>query len=178
MKFLVVAYPEIPDADFKLIQDFRRQHDALNYKLVLPHFTLVFAVEEIAETIFLDEVKKQLAGFSGFQFTAGHASLHKDDFKNYFHAFLVPGDGYRVLVQLHDKLYSEQLSIHLRKDIPYIPHIGIGNSTEQAACEKMVEEWNARELRIRGTVKTIDVIRFDGQKIYPLEKIALSEFAS
>lgn len=42
MALLVLAYPELSKNDYDWIQDFRRKHDELYYKIVEPHFTIVF----------------------------------------------------------------------------------------------------------------------------------------
>lgn len=36
------------------------------------------------------------------------------------------GEGNDKIIKLHDELYTNILSEHLRKDIEFIPHIGIG----------------------------------------------------
>jgi hypothetical protein len=173
MTYLALAYPVLSDTDLNLIQEFRRRHDKLHYERVFPHFTLVFPADGIATDIFLLEIKRQLKEVPEFHFTVGRATIHEDDFNNYFHAFLVPSEGYKEIVNVHDKLYSKRLSDYHRKDIDYIPHIAVGNSINKSVSEEMIEEWNANEYRISGTIHTVDVAGYDGGKIYPIERIRL-----
>lgn len=47
MAYLVLAYPEITSDDFDRTQNYRRNNDKLYYKVVDPHFTIVFPVFDI-----------------------------------------------------------------------------------------------------------------------------------
>jgi hypothetical protein len=69
MKLVVIAYPELSSVDFELIQNFRRSNDPLYYHVVKPHFTLVFAMEDISEKDFQHEIKKQLSGSKTIDFS-------------------------------------------------------------------------------------------------------------
>ncbi|MCS6846165.1 MAG: hypothetical protein RMN52_00450 [Anaerolineae bacterium] len=42
MSLLVLAYPELSNADRECIRAFRERYDPLYYPVVAPHFTLVF----------------------------------------------------------------------------------------------------------------------------------------
>ena len=46
MTLVVLAYPEIAESDYERIQNFRKHHDELYYRVVEPHFTLVFPLPE------------------------------------------------------------------------------------------------------------------------------------
>jgi hypothetical protein len=62
MKLLAIAYPDISDNDFALIQNYRRDNDQLHYKIVRPHFTLVFPVADFSFADFSREIKNQIVG--------------------------------------------------------------------------------------------------------------------
>ena len=53
MSYLVIAYPELVDADFNRIQSFRATHDRLYFSLIEPHITFVFPVVDIDEDVLL-----------------------------------------------------------------------------------------------------------------------------
>jgi len=168
MKLLAVAYPELSEKDFKLIENYRREHDSL-YDIIRTHFTLVFPVRDFSEKIFAEEIKKQLQGIQAFTFTLRSATINKDAFTENYYAFLVPDEGHSNIIKLHDKLYCGRLSPYLRLDIDFIPHITIGNSTDIMACKKMVDDWNSNDFEITGKISSIDIINYE--KATTLEKI-------
>ena len=90
---------------------------------------------------------------------------------NYFHFFLIPGEGFYKIAELSDKLYSGILKSNLRLDLDYITHIGIGNSMNEYVCKKMVDDWSERNIEISGTINSIDVVGFDYNFVSPIEKI-------
>jgi 2'-5' RNA ligase len=172
MKLLAITYPELTEAGLTLIENCRKTHDHF-YEVIRPHFTLVFGVSGFSPDKFSSEIKNQLNGINSFSFSIRSAEVHKDDFTEYFHTFLVPGEGFHQLVKLHDKLYSDRLSGHHLRNIEYIPHITIGNSKDKSACEKLADEWNKEKTILRGTISMIDLISFDGITAKTFEQIKL-----
>ncbi|MBN8569182.1 MAG: 2'-5' RNA ligase family protein [Ignavibacteria bacterium] len=161
MKLLAVAYPELSEKDYDLIEKYRREHDSL-YDIIRTHFTLVFPVRDFSEKIFTEEIKKQLQGIQPFSFTLRSATINKDAFTENYYAFLVPDEGHSNIIKLHDKLYSGRLSPYHRMDIDFIPHITIGNSINISACKKMVDDWNSNDFEITGRISSIDIVNYEG----------------
>ncbi len=170
MKLLAVAYPELSEKDYNLIENYRREHDSL-YDIIRTHFTLVFPVRDFSEKIFTEEIKKQLQGIQPFTFTLRSATINKDAFTENYYAFLVPDEGHSNVIKLHDKLYSGRLSSYLRLDVDFIPHITIGNSINILACKKMVNDWNSQDFEITGKIASIDIVNYE--QATTLEKIKL-----
>ena len=164
MALLVLAYPELADSDFKLIQKFRKENDELFYQTVEPHFTLVFPVFGIEKQKFIKEIKSQSKGFKNINFIIRCSTINKDSFSEYYHAFLVPDEGYSNIVKLHDKLYSNELLENLRLDIDFVPHIGIGNNISATKCKFMVDSWNKKEFEIPGRIKELHIVDYDIEK--------------
>ncbi|MBG6129221.1 2'-5' RNA ligase [Aquimarina sp. EL_43] len=173
MAYLVLAYPEIKNADFDVIQNYRKENDQLFYHVVKPHFTIVFPVFDQTEIDFIAEIKKQAATCNSFDFVLRCATINKDAFNEYYHTFLVPDQGYSNIVKIHDKLYSGTLKENHRLDLDFIPHIGIGNSLNKLDCKKMVDEWNKDEFEIIGTVKTLTIAEYDNNNVRKVEEIKL-----
>ena len=174
MAFLVVTYPKLEQSDFDWIQEYRQQNDPRYFAIVPPHFTIVFAVSDISKEDFIAEVKKQSAGLRKFDFEIKVATINRDDSGEYYHEFLVPDAGYSNIVKIHDKLYAGELAGHLRYDIDFIPHIGIGNADAVEASKKRVDDLNARDVAIKGSVDTLDIIEYSGGPVQTIEKIQLS----
>lgn len=175
MSLLIVAYPEIEKKDFDWIQSFRRLHDERYYKLIEPHFTMVFPLFNIDEKTLIDHAGKITQRFRIFYFVLRCAQIVKDSFSDYTDLFLVPEEGYRIFVKLHDALYTGPLEKDLRLDIPFIPHLGIAGYKDPFYCKKLADEINSNNLEIIGTVSQLDLIRYEENKINMIHRIFLKE---
>jgi 2'-5' RNA ligase len=173
MAYLVLAYPELRHEDFELIQDYRKKNDELYFKIVNPHFTIVFPVFDVSQDEFINEIKQNSKDINKFDFTIRCATINKDAFNDYFHAFLVPDEGYSKFVKLHDVLYSDKLKGNLRLDLDFVPHIGIGNSKNKFSCKEMVDEWNRKEFSISGKIKYLTIVNYENDTVTKLHEIEL-----
>jgi len=173
MAYLVVAYPEIGQNNFDLIQSYRKENDELYYSVAEPHFTIVFPVFDFSESLFLEEIADRVKNIDRINFVIRCASINKDTFSEYFHTFLVPDEGNSKIVKAHDKLYSGQLKDNLRLDIDFIPHIGIGNSKDKLHCKQMVDKWNETDFEIAGIISSLTIIKYETNIVTRLKEINL-----
>ena len=173
MSLLVLAYPQLEKKDYAWIQSFRSEHDERYYNLVEPHFTIVFPTLDISEKQFISHVEKTVKKFKEFYFVLRCAQIVKDSFSDYTDLFLVPEEGYRIFVKLHDALYTEILKQELRLDIAFTPHIGIANSLDAGKCKKLADNINAKNPEIFGAINKLDVVSFDNKGIQTIKSIIL-----
>jgi hypothetical protein len=129
---LVVNYPTISKQDFEGIQNIRQRHDRLNFKAIDPHFTLVFPIADIDPEPLVSHIARLT-----------YCTNAKILLLQQFRAVLCPP-------------WST-----LRLDIPFIPHIGIGNSLDPHSCKHLVDRLNADRLEIHGRVERLDLIWSD-----------------
>ncbi|MGE5261811.1 MAG: 2'-5' RNA ligase family protein [Acidobacteriota bacterium] len=174
MTLLVLVYPELSGQDYAQIQEFRKQHDNLYYGVVEPHFTIVFAVSDWAVKPFIIEIQKQAQGLRPFDFCLRSATINKDAFNDFYHAFLVPDEGYSRIAKLHDRLYADKLFSHRRLDIDFIPHVGIGNSKDPQKCIEIAQSWNRKDFAIAGRVSVLDIVNYENKTVRTLQQISLS----
>ncbi len=174
MAYLVLAYPELTSNDFDLIQNYRRNNDELFFKVIEPHFTIVFPVLDIPQDEFIREVKDKSNGLTKFDFVIRCATINKDAFKDYYHTFLVPDEGYSRIVRLHDKFYSGKFKDNLQLGIDFIPHIGIGNSRDKFLSKKMADEWNKKDFSISGTISCLTIVKYDNSIVTNIEDIKIN----
>src|SRR5258705_13519269 len=104
MSLLVLAFTVLDPKHFDWIQSWREKNDDL-FGVVAPHFTIAFAFDDEPEEGFIKEIEDQAKGFGEIEFEIKRAMIHKDEFIDIYHQFLVPGKGYDEIVSLHDKLY-------------------------------------------------------------------------
>ena len=173
MSLLVLSYPSISQNDFNWIQKIRAKHDVLHYKIVAPHFTIVFAVDDMSRKDFIKHVKNKIKGFTKSSFVLRSAAVVKDAFSEHTHVFLVPDQGYSEIVKLHDTLYSGQLASELRPDIPFIPHITVGNSINPQFCRTLADDLNRQSITIKGRIEKLDVVQYENSRIKIIEQIKL-----
>ncbi|NMC60815.1 MAG: 2'-5' RNA ligase family protein [Candidatus Methanofastidiosa archaeon] len=173
MSIVVIAYPELKKKDHDKIQDYRSKYDILYYDVVGPHFTIVFPVFNLNKKEIVPEIEQKCKGMKPIDFCLRCAVINKDSFNDYWHVFLVPDEGFSKIVKLHDKLYSAKLKDELFLAIQYLPHLGIGNSTNANECKKLVDELNSKEFEICGSIKSITIAEYTEDKIEEIKTIKL-----
>jgi 2'-5' RNA ligase superfamily len=172
-KLLVVNYPTISKDYWKWIQEIRQQYDELNFRVIDPHFTLVFPLIDIDLSTLISHVRQFVQKIPAFEFTLRCAVLSNDAFSDYTHVFLVPDEGYSKIVKLHDRLYTAVLADQLRLDLSFIPHIGIANSLNARICKELVDRLNSQQLEISGRIEQLDIIWSEGDLVETIESIQL-----
>ena len=170
--FCVLAYPQISKEDFDLIQSFRSKYDR-RYEYFNPHFTLVFPAFELNENEFVSHVIKHAEKFSKFDFCIKSATSVSDYFSNYRDVFLVPDEGNSNFIRIRDALYKDILITHLRTDIPYIPHIVIGDDIDPFFSINLANQWNEADIIIKGTILKLSIESYDGTNLKNIEDIVL-----
>ena len=173
MSHLVLAYPDLSETDFALIQECRREKDSLYFDVVRPHFSFIFAVHDIAEDLFITEVTEKAKDCSQIKFVIRCATISKDGLEDSFHVFLIPDKGHSDIIKLHDRLYSGLLKDNLRLDIDYIPHMAIGNSTDRFQARQWADEWNQKDLTIRGTISKLSIVKYKNNVVTLIKEIEL-----
>lgn len=172
MGLLVAAFPELSDKDFNWLQDFRKKNDRY-YNILNPHFTIVFPVYEIKEREFIEHVKKTTCELSEIEFTLCSAVTVKDSFSDFWDVLLTPDEGNSRIRKMHDALYTGLLITHLRLDIPYLPHMTVGNDIDPYYSFNMAKEINNADIAIKGMIKSITIASYDGKSLEKIEDIRL-----
>jgi len=174
MSILAISYPEIKQRPFEWIQSIRARYDDIdNYKIVEPHFTLVFPVSEIDAEKFTDHIDLVTRSAEEISFVIKGTFVSEDFSGRKWHLFLIPDQGYSDIVKLHDKLYTGILTDELRPDIPFIPHITIGTFDKQRKCKVVADELSDTDFSIEGQLKTIDIISFENNRIETIKRVSL-----
>ena len=76
--------------------------------------------------------------------------------------YLVPDEGYSDISRLHDAWYRQTMAQFLQLDIPYVPHITLGSSTDRAAMKACCDNLNETEFSVHGSVTALTVAALDG----------------
>lgn len=119
MLYALVFRPRI---DISKIDTFRKKYDP-HTDLIEPHITLVFPIgdKNIDKLALAKHIKNTLKGEKPFKIHLHGLDKSWDHWLN-----LILKEGNDDVIKLHDKLYTNILAPFFRKDLSYIPHIGIG----------------------------------------------------
>ncbi len=173
MPLLVLAYPVLSTNDYNWIQEFRKKHDELFYKVAEPHFTIVFPTFGFDIEDFLIEMEEKSKDVKMIDFEIKSAVINKDSFSDYWHVFLTPDQGNSNIIKLHDKLYSGKIAKTLMLELQFVSHVGIGNSKDKWVCKQLVDEINGLDIRISGRIAYLDIVKYEKDKVETIKKLGL-----
>jgi 2'-5' RNA ligase len=121
MYFALVYYPEFDERTRENIQAFRRKYDSF-VDYWEPHMTFIFPVPciEVGEAKLIKHIERVLKRWKPFPIRIAGFKKSWDHW-----LLLLLKRGNEKAIALHDELYIGVLSPYLRRDIEYIPHIGL-----------------------------------------------------
>jgi 2'-5' RNA ligase len=181
MGLLVLGYPNLEPGDYRWLQAIRADHDPL-FRLVAPHFTLVFAVPEdahgaagVAEAELGAHVRQVARTLPRVTFILRHAAALRE--ANDAYVWLVPTEGTAELAQIYDALHTDLLAPYRDAELPYDPHITVGRLTPEGAddrsAERLAGELNALGLALPGTLARLTVVRYENGLVTNLSEAPL-----
>lgn len=128
-RFALAWFPSFEGID--RIERFWARHDPMAGQIAA-HVTLVFPFATALTRLQVEtHMRRVLAGWPPVPVTFRGVRLTANEF-----VFLMASRGAASLTALHDRLYTRSLSPHLRRDIPYEPHITIARDPDLAKLER------------------------------------------
>jgi len=162
-KLAIVSYPCLEDAD-GWVESVRKRHDP-QASLLRAHFTLVFPVNADLAPV-AAHAAHVVAAAPPIRIILRRVEAVRDAVRGSGgHVFLVPNEGRAEITALHDELYDGVLLPHLRRDVPFVPHITVAACATYEQCESLALELNAAPLLIYGVIDRIDVIEIAAGKV-------------
>jgi len=152
------------------IEAFRARHDPAA-KDVRAHLSLVFPFPTALTRLQVEtHVRRVLGRTPPLPVTFRRVRLEANEF-----VFLMASRGAASIVALHDRLYTRSLRQHLRRDLPYEPHITIARNADIAKLERALEEAEeALAGEYAGVMREATLLSVGpGGKIVPLASISL-----
>ena len=132
-RYAVAWFPRFEGIE--AIEDFRRRHDPAA-ALIPAHVSLVFPFASAHSRLQVEtHVRKVLSRWPPIPATFRRVRTEANEF-----VFHLATRGAASIVALHDRLYTRSLAPHLRREIPYVPHITIARHAGWAELEAAVEE--------------------------------------
>src|SRR5689334_20786983 len=122
-RYAVAWFPEFEGID--RIEDFRRRHDPMA-RLIPAHLSLVFPFPTAHTRLQVEtHVQRVVSKWPPIPLTFRRVRMHANEF-----VFLMASRGAAAVAALHDKLYTRSFAPHLRRDLPYEPHITLARHAE------------------------------------------------
>jgi len=135
-RFAVAWFPQF--RDIERIEDFRRRHDPMAPHIPA-HLALVFPFPTAHSRLQVQtHVQRVVSRWPPIPVGFRAVRLYANEF-----VFLMASRGAAAITALHDKLYTRSFQPHLRRDLPYEPHITIARNADFATLERAFAE--ARE---------------------------------
>ena len=169
-KLYTVAFPSLSETDRRFIADVRARHDR-QASVVEPHFTLLYACDQVDEATYVDHVRAVAASTMAFQFACLETEPDEDEGRG--DVYLVPELGRMDLVALHDSLYTGPMAPHLRQGKHFIAHMTIGHAADFHTAAILCDELNAEGVDIAGSIDALVVGCVENGRFVELARIAL-----
>jgi 2'-5' RNA ligase len=132
-RFAVAWFPRFDGIDS--VETFRRRHDPAA-ALIPAHVSLVFPFASAHSRLQIEtHVRKVLSRWPPIPVTFRRVRIEANEF-----VFLMASRGAASIVALHDRLYTRSLAPHLRRDMPYEPHITLARYSGWPELEAAAEE--------------------------------------
>jgi 2'-5' RNA ligase len=121
MYYALVHNPEFDERTKGNIEAFRRKYDSF-VDYWEPHMPFMFPVpcSEVEETKLIEHIERVLKKWKPFPIRIGGFAKSWDHW-----LLLLLKEGNEEVIALHDELYTGILSPYLRKDLEFVPHIGL-----------------------------------------------------
>ncbi len=163
-----LAFPSFSGEGGQLVESFRRRHDLAQSDLVAAHVTLVFGSHVADEDAYLRHVEAVVSASPPIEFASRHAMLGTDEGSAAGLVYLAFDEGHSGLSLLHDRLHRGPLAELLRLDLPYVPHITVGRSSDRAEVKRWCDTWNDARIDLRGRVDRMAVCRLQDGRLAEL----------
>jgi len=168
-RFAVAWFPEFPGVE--RIEAFRERHDPMA-PFIPAHLSLVFPFHTAHSRLQVQtHVQRVVSRWPPVPVAFRAVRLYANEF-----VFLMASRGAAAVTALHDKLYTRSLQPHLRRDLPYEPHITVARNADFGALERAMSA--ARDEfggEFEGVIREVTLLAVDRSgKIERLKQIPLN----
>jgi 2'-5' RNA ligase len=168
-RYAVAWFPEFEGIE--RIEGFRRRHDP-SASLIPAHLSLVFPFPTAHSQLQVEtHVRRVVSRWPAIPVTFRRVRSVNNEL-----VFLMAALGSASITALHDKLYTRSLQPHLRRDLPYEPHITLARHAAfdrlEAAHAQAEQEFGGE---FAGVIREVTLLGVAGNgRISPLRRIDLN----
>ncbi|HXS14836.1 MAG TPA: 2'-5' RNA ligase family protein [Candidatus Saccharimonadales bacterium] len=150
----VVFYPK---GDLEKIQILREKYNPQFY-VIQPHITVISPFSNMPEEKIIEHLTEVARKMSAFPI---HLNSFRKSFDDYL--FLLVKEGKEEIQKIYGELYSGVLAYQLHNDIPFEPHITLGDfSHNNGLYEEALDEAKSLNLDIHCHFDSLTLIKGDG----------------
>ena len=168
----VIARPHFDKADLAWLTDIRSRRAGSRGP---PYFTLVFGEIDMEPAAFTKTVRAKAKAVHAIRFRLRSALVVPEPIVRRFHVFLIPDEGFGAILKLHDALHAGPLKSALRQGSPYLPHITVATTADDAAARSLAFSLNQGDIDIHGHIEALQVERRTGDVIQQVAEVPLSK---
>jgi 2'-5' RNA ligase len=129
------------------------------------HITLVFPFESDLTTQDLRKhIERAVEGVAPLALTLDGITGSEREY-----LFLMIRRGHESIVEMHERLYSGPLQVHLSLTQPYVPHVTVGRLGSAAAFEAALTSVAQLDIRIETVAHSLTVYRLEDEGRRPIE---------
>ena len=168
-RFAVAWFPRFDGIE--RIEAFRQRHDPVAH-LIPAHLSLVFPFPTAHTRLQVrTHVRRVVSRWPPVPVAFRRVRIQANEF-----VFLMASRGAASVTALHDKLYTRSFAPHLRRDLPYEPHITLARQPDYGKLEAALEEAEAQfGAELAGVIREVSLLAVEPDgKISVLESIALN----
>ncbi|MSO56946.1 MAG: 2'-5' RNA ligase family protein [Acidobacteria bacterium] len=174
--FAIVAFPSLEDSERQWIESIRAKHDP-QARRIGAHFSLLFPTV-LSRRVIEAQAARVAAATEPIKVVLHRAGVAPDSVAAGDHVFLMPDEGRDQITQLHDRLYEGALQAHLRKDLPFRPHMTIAARPTIDPLHLLAADINASTRNIRGFLAEIVLMEVTPTAIQPVAHFPLGALAA
>lgn len=172
MSLIALSYPYLSPDDQRWIEGIRQEHE-INHGAIKPHITLVFPLDGVPESDFVEHVSRVIGETAAIRFVLKSTVIVTDRTDSLTYVLLVAEEGHSQISKLHDRLYTDILEDHRRLDMPYIPHVTVGSSPEPKQSMELISRLNEKEFAVEGAISSAVIADYKDGKVIPIKNVKL-----
>ncbi|MGB1215273.1 MAG: 2'-5' RNA ligase family protein [Pikeienuella sp.] len=142
---------------WRSILAFRCAHEPDRAKLVAPHITLVFGVQNSTPSEIAEHCERVARRTTMFCVEFSSWEIVYDPFEKTHKIFLVTSTGTDRVTALHQHLYDGPHRSEQRTDIPYKAHMTVATNVDRSVLEA-VDVASLGRFPIKATIRSLEVV--------------------
>lgn len=175
MSLAVIAIPELLPDDIELLHDLRAHNGVQTNGLELPFLIVVDPTDDVDAFPLIEHVRAIAGAVGSFTFSLRCAVPMLDPERGRASVGLVPERGLADLVRVRSMLYEGALREALRLDVPFIPHVSVGEFDDPKRAKRLADRLNDDRPAVLGALRELAVIRVDGHLAETLARFPLGD---
>ena len=168
----VLAYPKFSEQISQRLDDFRSVHEPERARLVAPHLTLVFGVEQKFAEDVVDLCEQVAATTTSISLAFSKSEISYDPFEKVNKISLVCWKGADLITDLHERFYQGLHQNAQRSDVIYRPHMTVGTNFDISKLEN-VDVSTIGAFPIEAECNRLSIVELNGNELQAIKSFEM-----